>query len=76
MSKNRETLLDVMGMSCPSCIRHINDALAELEGITSIDVRLRDGKVAILHDPATAPIDSMIEALREAGYESSPSAAA
>ena len=76
MSLNRETLLDVNGMSCPSCIRHINEALGDLAGVANVEVRLDDGKVLVRHDPGAAPTDRLIEALREAGYESSLSAAA
>jgi copper chaperone len=73
---NKETLLDVMGMSCPSCIRHVNAALADIEGVAKVEVRLRDGKVLVQHDPAVANVNTLIEALREAGYESTPSVAA
>jgi copper chaperone len=75
MSKTSETLLDVTGMSCQSCVSHIHRALRDLKGVDKVDVRLRDGRVLVQHDPSAAPIDSLIEALREAGYESSASAA-
>lgn len=73
---NKETLLDVVGMTCPSCVRHVNAALAEIEGVAKVEVRLRDGKVSVQYDPAVVTLDALIEALREAGYESEPSAAA
>ncbi|HZF55822.1 MAG TPA: heavy metal-associated domain-containing protein [Polyangiaceae bacterium] len=76
MTTNRETLLDVAGMSCHSCVRHINEALDELPGVSKVEVRLDDGKVLVQHDPGAAPADRLIEALRDAGYESSLSAAA
>lgn len=72
----KETLLDVMGMSCPSCIRHVNAALAEVDGVAKVEVRLRDGKVLIQHDPEVVNVSTLIEALREAGYDSTPSVAA
>lgn len=71
MITNRETLLDVDGMSCPSCVRHINEALDQLPGVSKVEVQLEDGKVLVQHDPDAAPTDSLIEALRDAGYESS-----
>jgi copper chaperone len=75
MNENRETILDVTGMSCPSCVRHIDDALGHLAGVARVEVRLSDGKVVVQHEPDKAAIDDLIAALREAGYESSPSAA-
>jgi copper chaperone len=76
MNKNKETILDVTGMSCPSCVRHVNDALGNLPGVARVEVRLDDGKVIVQHEPDKAPVDHLIAALSEAGYESSPSAAA
>ena len=73
---NQETLLDVAGMSCPSCVRHVNAALAPIEGVVKVEVRLRDGKVSVQYDPQAVTLNTLIEALREAGYESAPSVAA
>lgn len=74
MNQKNETLLDVVGMSCPSCASHIDRALRDREGVSKVEVRLREGKVLVEHDPDTAPSGSLIEALREAGYASSASA--
>jgi copper chaperone len=73
---NEEILLDVMGMTCPSCVRHVNLALAEVEGVAKVDVRLRDGKVLIRYDSDVVNVSTLREALREAGYESAANAAA
>ena len=70
MSSTKETILDVDGMTCGSCVRHVEGALRTLEGVDAIEVKLREGKVRVQHDPAKAPVKEMIEALGEAGYES------
>ncbi|HTN87222.1 MAG TPA: heavy-metal-associated domain-containing protein [Sorangium sp.] len=64
----KETILQVDGMSCPSCIRHIDSALRELDGVDKVDVRLREGTVVVRHDPASAPVDALADAVRGAGY--------
>lgn len=64
----KETTLGVEGMSCPSCIRHINAALTSLEGLDTVDVKLREGKVLVVHASKVAT-RQLIEALRGAGYE-------
>jgi copper chaperone len=74
MSNEKQTVLDVQGMSCPSCIRHIKEALNDVEGVTGVDVRLADGRVLVKHGEEAA-LNSMVEALRNAGYEASPKAA-
>lgn len=76
MNAQHETTLDVSGMSCHSCVRHVNAALRELDGVDDVDVRLRDGKVLVRHDQQEATVNHLIAALREAGYESTVSKAA
>ncbi len=70
MSNEQDTILEVQGMSCPSCIRHVSSALTELEGVDKVDVKLRDGLVIVKHDKAIATIEQLVSALGEAGYVS------
>jgi copper chaperone len=70
MANTMQTVLDVEGMSCSSCVRHVEGALCELDGIAAVNVKLKDGKVVVQHDPARTTIDQMVEALSDAGYES------
>lgn len=70
----KETLLKVDGMSCGSCVRHVDVALKDVDGVSKVDVRLRKGEVLVQHDADTA-VESLVKALADAGYESAPSAA-
>ncbi|WP_373045376.1 heavy-metal-associated domain-containing protein [Vulgatibacter sp.] len=67
-----ETILDVMGMSCPSCVRHIDEALRGVDGVETVEVRLADGTVAVRHETGAAPVQTLIAALRDAGYDALP----
>ena len=73
---NEEIVLDVMGMSCPSCVGHVNESLSDLEGVAKVEVRFRDGKVVVQYDPKLIAVSTLIGALGEAGYESTISVAA
>jgi len=75
VNTKNQTILAVQGMSCPSCVRHVDEALKELDGVSEVEVRLREGKVLVRHDPSNAPVSSLVDALRDAGYESSPASA-
>lgn len=66
----KEAILDVDGMTCSSCVRHVDAALRKIDGIGTVEVKLGDGKVRVQHDPTKASIAQMIEALGDAGYES------
>ena len=72
MSNERDTVLTVEGMTCPSCIRHVTDALKDLDGVDQVDVKLKEGIAVVRHDATEAPVDRLIDALRDAGYESKP----
>lgn len=74
MSSDRETLLNVTGMTCGGCVRHVDHALRELAGVSAVEVRLCEGEVVVKHDPEKASVATMLEALREAGYDGAPSA--
>ena len=65
-----KTTLSVRGMSCPSCIAHITDALA-VPGVRAVDVKLERRAVTIEHD-TTVSVDQLVAALRGAGYEATP----
>lgn len=62
------TTLEVEGMSCASCIRHVTAALTALEGVDTVEVKLREGRVVVLHASKVAN-RQLVEALRGAGYE-------
>jgi copper chaperone CopZ len=67
----RKTVLNVLGMSCGSCVRHVTAALAAVPGVSKVDVQLRSGTAVIEHDAEATTAHLMIDALRGAGYESS-----
>lgn len=68
MKNSQDTILEVQGMSCPSCIRHINAALTELDGVGQVDVKLRDGIVIVKHDATQSPVTQLISTLHDEGY--------
>jgi len=68
MKNPQDTILEVQGMSCPSCIRHINAALTEIDGVGQVDVKLRDGIVVVQHDVTLAPVTQLISTLDDEGY--------
>lgn len=68
MNQDRETTLRVRGMSCPSCVGGIEDRLLEIQGVRSVDVRLREGRVVVRHRAEVEPA-ALATAVTGAGYE-------
>ncbi len=71
MSNQHVTTLEVEGMACPSCIRHVASALA-IDGVDDVNVRLRDGVVVVRYNAAQAPVAKLVRVLESAGYVSRP----
>ena len=68
------TELTVGGVHCGNCVRHVQDALAELPGVSAtVDL---DSAVATVTHPATVPVQALLDAVDEAGYEVAVSGAA
>ena len=61
--------LDVTGMTCSSCVRHVDHALRAVEGVSDVKVDLATGKVTVERDPARATTEVLAEAVRDAGYD-------
>lgn len=69
MNTKRETILIVEGMSCGSCVRHVDEALRAIEGVEAVEVDLKEGRVIVKH-AGEANLSAWLEALADAGYSS------
>ncbi|MBC9003654.1 heavy-metal-associated domain-containing protein [Micromonospora aurantiaca (nom. illeg.)] len=58
----------VEGMHCASCGMLIDDALEDLDGVTSSTTSLRAGQAKVDLDPDRCTPDDVIAAIAEAGY--------
>lgn len=60
------TTLNVTGMTCQNCVKHVREALAAVPGATRVEVDLASGQARIEGpaDPA-----ALINAVEAEGYE-------
>lgn len=65
----QESYFDVAGMSCGSCVRHIEHALRELAGVERVDVELAAGRVRVQYDAHAVTIEQLVAGFAAAGYE-------
>ena len=61
-----EIKLDVSGVTCGSCVKHVTNALKPLDGVEDVSVDLATGKVKVTR--TTDKADDLIAALVEDGY--------
>jgi len=64
-----ELTLQVNGMTCASCVAHVEGALTELDGVTGAVVNLGLGTARVTYVPGVVSASAMRRAVRDAGYE-------
>ena len=58
----------VGGMTCASCVRHVEDALGDTGGVTSASVNLASGRATVEYAPGETAISDLRYAVEDAGY--------
>jgi Cu+-exporting ATPase len=64
-----EITLDVRGMTCASCVDHVEGALRELQGVQTATVNLGLGTAHVVYVPGLVSTSAMKRAVQEVGYE-------
>jgi Cu+-exporting ATPase len=64
-----EVTFDVRGMTCASCVDHVESALKELSGVQQAVVNLGLGAARVVYVPGVVSTSSMKRAVRDVGYE-------
>lgn len=60
------TTISVSGMTCGHCKKAVETALADIEGVTSIDVNLEDGIAKV---EGSVVYETLQSAIEDEGYE-------
>jgi copper chaperone CopZ len=63
-----KTTLDIEGMSCDHCVKHVKEALEGVAGVKSAAVNLKGNSAVVEHGDGV-PLDALKAAVVEAGYE-------
>ncbi|MFN8179639.1 MAG: heavy metal translocating P-type ATPase [bacterium] len=63
------TKLDVTGMHCASCVARVEKALAAVPGVTHASVDLLSQRAEIAHVDSGPSAETLVEAVRTAGYD-------
>ncbi|MCK4938639.1 MAG: copper ion binding protein, partial [Methanosarcinales archaeon] len=61
--------IKVEGMTCEHCQKHVHDAIAALDGVTSVSVDLDSGEATISYDSSGIELDQIKQVVRDAGYQ-------
>src|SRR5215216_7784458 len=63
-----ELSFPVTGMTCASCVRRVEKALAKVPGVAEASVNLATEKARVAYDPTAASPDQLRAAVERAGY--------
>ncbi|GAB4430279.1 MAG: heavy metal translocating P-type ATPase [Chloroflexi bacterium OHK40] len=66
-----ELTLDVRGMTCASCVAHVEKALTGVPGVAAATVNLGLGTARVGYIPDVVSVARLKQAIREVGYEAS-----
>src|SRR4029453_8179543 len=70
MSAATETItIPVGGMTCAACQAHVQRALNRQPGVRDASVSLMLNQAAVRYDPNLSTPESLVEAIRETGYD-------
>jgi copper chaperone CopZ len=66
------TTLQIAGMTCNGCVRHVDAALRGVPGVTAVEVELAAGRARVVHDPERSPVPGLVAAVAAVGYQAAP----
>jgi P-type Cu+ transporter len=60
---------DVTGMTCASCVAHVEKSVSKLEGVTAVHVNLLNNSMTVSFDELKLGADIIEKSVSDAGYE-------
>ncbi|PKN05077.1 MAG: hypothetical protein CVU74_03610 [Deltaproteobacteria bacterium HGW-Deltaproteobacteria-9] len=73
--KRRDTTLPdkvqihIQGMTCAACVRRVENALKEVDGVVDVSVNLATSRATVTHLPRWGGVSALAGAVTEQGYE-------
>ena len=74
--RRAESALQLAGMHCAACAGLIENALARVDGVCAVQVSAASERASVTWDPGRTRPSALIAAVRRAGYDAVPDAAA
>jgi len=63
------TMLSVKGMTCASCVNHIEKDVGKMEGVHHIMVNFAINKAEVMYDPEVVSLQEIVDQIKKTGYE-------
>lgn len=69
VKSNKQILLPIAGMTCASCAKSVERAIAAIEGVADVSVNIATEKARVIYDPSKTRISEIKNAVDQAGYK-------
>lgn len=66
--------LNITGMECDACVKHVTNGLLALNGVECADVNLSSHSAEVTYQEGVVSVEQMISAVDEEGYGASTTA--
>lgn len=66
---NKQILLPISGMTCASCVKSVEKAIAGIDGVIEVSVNIATEKAKVVYNPAMTRISEIKNAVEQAGYK-------
>lgn len=67
-------VINVEGMTCGGCVKSVDSAVSQLQGVQSVDVDLEGNKASVTYDASIVAVEAIVEAIEDAGFDASVAA--
>src|SRR6516162_6625981 len=67
-AERREVSVPIEGMTCASCVRRVERAVAKVPGVHSVSANLANERATVTLDPKLATLQAVRHAVEAAGY--------
>lgn len=64
----RNSHIDIHGMSCANCSQTISDAVGSLDGVSEANINFATDEGSVAYDPEVVSLGEIYDAIEEAGY--------
>lgn len=68
MGDSAQVSIATTGMHCNSCSMLIEMSVSELAGVATVKADVATGTTAVTYDPAVTDVETILGAIRAAGY--------
>lgn len=66
---SKEVIIRVEGMSCGGCVRNVTGVLKAVTGVIDANVSLEEAEARVSFDPLVVSVETLRQALIEAGFD-------